>query len=55
MPSLLKLFERPNPEIAVWVAAAIIVLIELPRLKNLLVYLFMELYEFFIQRNAEGL
>jgi len=53
--SLLKIFGRPDLEVAVWLATAIIVILELPRLKNLLMYLLMKLYEFFIQHNAEGL
>jgi hypothetical protein len=40
---------------AIWVLVLIIVLFEFHYIKDLLVYIFMKLYDFFIQHNAEGL
>jgi hypothetical protein len=48
-------FDKTNYEVIVWVLALIIVLMEFHYVKDFLVFIFMKLYEFFIQRNAEGL
>jgi len=39
-------------DIAVWVAALIIVLLEFQNIKNFLAFILMKFYEFFIQHNA---
>ena len=52
---LFKIFSQPNPEIAAWVLAAIILIRELPFLRRFFVYLLMKLYRIFVQHNVEGL
>jgi hypothetical protein len=42
-------------DIAIWVIVGLIVLSEFHHIKDLLVFVLMKLYEFFIQRNAEKL
>ena len=44
-----------NSGAAIWLAVLIIVLLEFHYVKDVLVFVFMKLYEFFIQRNAEKL
>jgi len=48
-------FDKLNPETAAWLAVLVIVLLEFHYIKDFLVFVFMKLYEFFIQHNAEGL
>ena len=48
-------FSNLNPDVAVWVIVLGIVLLEFHYVKDFLVFVFMKLYEFFIQHNAEGL
>jgi hypothetical protein len=48
-------FDRLNPDVAVWLIVLGIVLLEFHYVKDFLVFLFMKLYEFFIQHNAEDL
>ena len=48
-------FSKLIPDAAVWVIVVGIVLLEFHYVKDFLVFVFMKLYEFFIQRNAEGL
>ena len=52
---IFKLFNQPDPEIAAWVLAAIIVIREIPVLRRFFVYLLMKLYRIFVQHNVEGL
>ena len=47
--------DKSNYEVAVWLVALLIVVVEFHYIKDFLVFIFMKLYEFFIQRNAEGL
>ena len=44
-----------NPEPAIWLIALVMLLLEFHYVKDALVFVFMKLYEFFIQRNAEKL
>lgn len=47
--------DKLNPDVGIWLIALLIVLLEFHYVKDFLVFVFMKLYEFFIQRNAEGL
>ncbi|HET9824234.1 MAG TPA: hypothetical protein VFP87_02805 [Chitinophagaceae bacterium] len=47
--------DKSNYETIVWLIAVLIVLLEFHYIKDFLVFIFMKLYEFFIQKNAEGL
>jgi hypothetical protein len=48
-------FDKINYETIAWLFVLVIVLMEFHYVKDFLVFIFMKLYEFFIQRNAEGL
>jgi hypothetical protein len=48
-------FDYTNYETIAWLVVLVIVLVEFHYVKDFLVFIFMKLYEFFIQRNAEGL
>jgi hypothetical protein len=48
-------FSNLNPDVAVWLIVLGIVLLEFHYIRDFLVFVFTKLYEFFIQRNAEGL
>jgi len=48
-------FDYTNYERIAWLVVVVIVLMEVHYIKDFLVFIFMKLYEFFIQRNAEGL
>ncbi len=48
--------DKFNPDVtAAWLIVLIIVLLEFHHIKDFLVFLFMKLYQFFIQRNAMNL
>jgi hypothetical protein len=48
-------FNKLNPDAAIWLIVLVIVLLEFHYVKDFLVFLFMKLYELFIQQNAERL
>jgi hypothetical protein len=47
--------DRAGPGAAAWLIVLIIVLMEFHHIKDFLVFIFMKLYGFFIQRNAMDL
>ena len=48
-------FDYTDYETIAWVFVLVVVLMEFHYIKDFLVFIVMKLYEFFIQRNAEGL
>jgi hypothetical protein len=48
--------DKLNPDTtAAWLIVLVIALLEFHHIKDLMVFLFMKLYQFFIQRNAMNL
>jgi hypothetical protein len=48
-------YNKLNPEVTIWMIVLAIVILEFHHLRHLLVFLFMKLYEIFVQHNADGL
>jgi hypothetical protein len=44
-----------NADVTIWLIVLAIVILEFHYVRDFLLFIFMKLYEFFIQRNAEGL
>jgi hypothetical protein len=43
-----------NPDVGIWLIVAAIVLLEFHYVKDFMVFIFMKIYEFFIQHNTQG-